>query len=155
MQQSTPQQQRQAPPCEESSLAWQSAWNRHDAGALAALVTPDVEFVTVAGLWLRGRQDFLAHHRLMHATQMRERLWTNIGASRRMLGDGHALQHLEWRIERDFDPDGTPRAPRHGIFTWVLQLRPSPLILAGHNTNHASHLAHRPAGEPPLARIEP
>ncbi len=155
MQQSTPQQQRQAPPCEESSLAWQGAWNRHDADALAALVTPDVEFVTVAGLWLRGRQEFLAHHRLMHATQMRDSLWTNIRATRRTLGGGHALQHLEWRIEGDFNPDGTRRAPRHGIFTWVLQLRPSPLILAGHNTNDGSHLAHRLAGGAPLPRNEP
>jgi len=109
----------------------------------------------VAGLWLRGRQEFLAHHRLMHVTQMRESLWTNIGATRRMLGGGHALQHLQWRIEGDFDPDGSPRPPRHGIFTWVLQLRPSPLILAGHNTNLASHLAHRLAGEARLPRIEP
>jgi uncharacterized protein (TIGR02246 family) len=155
MQQSTTRHKRHAPLCQESSLAWQSAWNRHDADALAALVTPDVEFVTVAGLWLRGRQEFLAHHRLMHVTQMRESLWTNIGATRRMLGGGHALQHLQWRIEGDFDPDGSPRPPRHGIFTWVLQLRPSPLILAGHNTNLASHLAHRLAGEARLPRIEP
>jgi uncharacterized protein (TIGR02246 family) len=155
MQQSIPQQKRQAPPGEESSLAWQSAWNRHDADALSALVAPDVEFVTVAGLWLRGRQEFLAHHRLMHATQMRESVWTNVGAARRMLGGGHALQHLEWRIEGDFNSDGTPRAPRHGIFTWVLHLGPSPLILAGHNTNHASRLAHRLAGKVSLPRIEP
>lgn len=155
MQQSTPRQPRRDPPCEDSSLAWQGAWNRHDAHALAALVTPDVEFVTVAGLWLRGRQEFLAHHRLLHATQMRESLWTNIGATRRMLAGGQALQHLEWRIEGDSNPDGTPRPPRQGIFTWVLQLRPSPLILAGHNTNHASHLAHRLSGEAGLPRIEP
>jgi len=155
MQQSIPQQKRQAPPGQESSLAWQSAWNRHDAEALSALVAPDVEFVTVTGLWLRGRQEFLAHHRLMHATQMRESRWTNVGATCRMLGVGHALQHLEWRIEGDFNPDGTRRAPRHGIFTWVLQLRASPLILAGHNTNNGSHLAHRLAGEAPLQRIEP
>lgn len=154
MQQSTTLHQRQAPACQESSLAWQYAWNRHDAEALAAIVTPDVEFVTVAGLWLRGRPEFLAHHRLMHATQMRESLWTNIGATRRMLGGGHALQHLEWRIEGDLDPDGSPRPPRHGIFTWVLRLRPSPLILAGHNTNHASHLAHRLAGRARLPRIQ-
>jgi len=155
MQQSTPRQQLQAPAWQDSSLAWQGAWNRHDADALAALVTTDVEFVTVAGLWLRGRPEFLAHHRLMHATQMRESFWTNVGATHRMLPGGLALQHLEWRIEGDFDLDGSPRTPRRGIFTWVLQSGPSPLILAGHNTNQASHLSHRLAGESPLARIEP
>jgi uncharacterized protein (TIGR02246 family) len=155
MQQTTTHEKRQATAGQESSLGWQRAWNLHDADALAVLVTRDVEFVTVAGLWLRGRQDFLAHHRLMHATQMRESTWTNIGATRRMLGGGHVLQHVEWRIEGDFDPDGTPRAPRRGIFTWVLQLRPSPLILAGNNANLASHLSHRLAGEAQASKREP
>jgi len=57
--------------------------------------------------------------------------------------------------QRQANPDGTPRPARRGIFTWLLQRRPSPLILAGHNTNHASRLAHRLAGAAWLARIEP
>lgn len=124
-------------------LAWQLAWNNHDAEALAALVAPDVEFVTVAGLWLRGRDDFHAHHRQLHRTQMSTSTWTTVGATLRMLGDGHALQHVEWRIEGDRDPDGSPRLPRQGIFTWVLQLQTGTRILVGHNTNLASHLSHR------------
>jgi len=79
----------------------------------------------------------------MHATQMRASIWTTVGTTMRMLDDGHALQHVEWRIEGDCDPDGTPRSPRRGIFTWLLHLRCGPLILAGHNTNLASHLSHR------------
>jgi len=125
---------------------WQDAWNRHDAEGLAALVAPDVEFVTVAGLWLRGWQEFLAHHRRLHETQMRLSTWTTAASTVRLLGKGHALAHVEWRIEGDFDTDGGHRSPRRGIFTWVLQLRDAPLILAGHNTNLASNLAHRLTG---------
>jgi len=128
------------------ATAWQHSWNRHDAEGLAALVAPDVEFVTVAGLWLRGRQEFLVQHRRLHETQMRSSTWTTAASTVRMLGDGWALAHVEWRIEGDFDPDGTHRSPRCGIFTWVLQLRPGTLILAGHNTNLASNIAHRLTG---------
>jgi uncharacterized protein (TIGR02246 family) len=38
--------------------AWARAWNAHDMQAAAALVHDDVDFVTVAGLWLRGRDEF-------------------------------------------------------------------------------------------------
>jgi hypothetical protein len=78
---------------------------------------------------------------------MRSSIWTTSASTVRMLGDGFALAHVEWRIEGDLDPDGTCRSPRCGIFTWVLQLRPATLILAGHNTNRASNLAHRLTGE--------
>jgi uncharacterized protein (TIGR02246 family) len=133
----------QAPSGLDLPLAWQQAWNHHAADMLAALVAPDIDFVTVAGLWLRGRHEFHAHHRHMHATQMSASIWTTVGARMRMLDGQHALQHVEWRIEGDRDSDGSERSPRRGIFTWVLQLRSKPLILAGHNTNLAPHLSHR------------
>jgi uncharacterized protein (TIGR02246 family) len=155
MQPSTTQATPPAPPGTDPSPAWQQAWNRHDADALAALVTTDVEFVTVAGLRLRGRPEFLDHHRLMHATQMRTSRWTNLATTLRPLPGGLALQHLEWDIEGDFDPDGSPRPPRRGIFTWVLQLQPAPLILAGHNTNLAPALPHRPDPAPAHPRTAP
>jgi len=31
-----------------------------------------------------------------------------------------AIMHIRWGIKGDFDHDGTPREPRHGIFTWVV-----------------------------------
>src|SRR5215208_5331513 len=39
--------------------AWARAWNAHDMKAAADLVDPNVDFVTVAGLWLRSRDEFL------------------------------------------------------------------------------------------------
>lgn len=115
---------------------WQSAWNQHHMERAAALLAPDADFVNVSGHWLRGRSQFLEHHVCLHRTQMRDSQWTNLALTVRALSEQLALAHLEWRIEGDRDPDGRARAPRRGLFTWVLAFDgATALITAAHNTN--------------------
>ena len=122
---------------------WQDAWNRHDMDEIAASISADVDFVTVAGVWLRSHAEFLEHHRSLHRGQMRDSTWTTCASTARLLHAALALQHVEWRIEGDRDADDTPRAPRRGVFTWVVRLDGHPTILAAHNTNLAAHVMHR------------
>lgn len=125
--------------------AWATAWNAHDMEAAAGLVAADVEFVTVAGHWLRGRAEFLAYHCGIHAAQMRDSRWAGLAVDTRPLRDGLALVHLEWAIEGDRDPDGTPRAPREGIFTWIAAREGDGAwrIAVAHNTNLRGGVRHR------------
>lgn len=125
------------------AMHWQNAWNHHDMEEFAASIAPDIDFVTVAGLWLRGRAEFLEHHRMLHRTQMRESRWTTLASTARLAHAGVGLQHVEWSIEGDRDPDGTPRPQRQGIFTWVVSLDAEPSILAAHNTNLVRRVTHR------------
>ena len=125
------------------AMRWQDAWNRHDMDEMAASIAPDVDFVTVAGLWLCGRAEFSEHHRRLHRTQMRASRWTTVACTARLVRGGLALQHVEWCIEGDRNLDGTPRSPRRGVFTWVVSLDAQPSILAAHNTNLAAHVMHR------------
>jgi uncharacterized protein (TIGR02246 family) len=127
--------------------AWADAWNRHDMDIAASLVATDVEFVTVGGLWLRGRDEFLDYHRRIHASQMRDSQWTNLAVSRRYVRRDLALVHLEWRITGDREPDGALRRPRLGLFSWlVAHDDQAPFILAAHNTNLRPDLGHRVTG---------
>lgn len=125
--------------------AWAAAWNAHDMEAAAGLVAMEVEFVTVAGHWLRGRAEFLAYHRGIHTAQMRDSRWAGLAVDTRLLRDGLALIHLEWAIEGDRDPDGTPRAPRKGIFTWIAAREEDGAwrIAVAHNTNLRAGVHHR------------
>jgi uncharacterized protein (TIGR02246 family) len=125
------------------AMHWQEAWNRHDMDELSASIAPDVDFVTVTGLWLQGRAAFLDQHKTLHRTQMRDSKWTTLACTARLLHAGLALQHVEWRIEGDRNLDGTPRSPRRGVFTWVVLLDARPSIRAAHNTNLAAHVTHR------------
>lgn len=128
---------------------WEQAWNAHDMEAAASLVDADVDFVTVAGVWLRGRNEFFLHHRELHRLQMRDSCWRTHASSVRGLGEAVALAHVEWSIRGDRDPDGMPRNGRRGHFSWVLQRQREGWIIAGaQNTNllgHVSHLLCSPA----------
>jgi uncharacterized protein (TIGR02246 family) len=125
------------------AMRWQNAWNCHDMEGFAVSIAPDIDFVTVAGLWLCGRAEFLDHHRMLHRTQMRESRWTTVASTARLARAGFALQHVQWCIEGDRDPDGAPRSQRCGVFTWVVSLDAEPSIFAAHNTNLAAHVTHR------------
>jgi uncharacterized protein (TIGR02246 family) len=121
---------------EELVSAWADAWNRHDAEAAAALVVSEIDFVNVHGRWLRGKDEFIAHHRRLHSTQMRASTWSNLAYEARFIGDGLAIVHLEWTIEGDEDPDGTPRRRRRGLFAWVVvRVEKAWRVAAAHNTD--------------------
>jgi uncharacterized protein (TIGR02246 family) len=112
--------------------------------AAAALVTPDVDFINVFGRWLKGRPEFVEHHRRLHCVQMRNSTWINLNHEIRFIHGDLAIVHLEWTIEGDQDPDGTPRGRRKGLFTWVLSREDDGwLIMAAHNTNLHPGVGHR------------
>jgi uncharacterized protein (TIGR02246 family) len=129
---------------------WEDAWNAHDAEALACLVAADVEFVNVAGRWLRGEREFLEWHRAIHRAHLRDSIWTTKQYMLRPLGNDLILVHLEWTIGRERGPDGRPDRQRSGIFTWLLsQQHGSWRIAAAHNTNLAEGVLHRLANAGP------
>jgi uncharacterized protein (TIGR02246 family) len=128
--------------------AWTAAWNAHDMRAAAALVASDVEFVTVAGLWLRGRPEFHGHHERIHRGRMRDTTWTTHAHCARGVSNGLCLAHLEWTICGERDDDGAPCPPRRGIFTWIVRPQLAPWsIVAAHNTNLRADVARRLAPE--------
>lgn len=115
---------------------WQRAWNNHDMKSLASLVAEDVDFVTVAGTWLKGRRAFEEHHAARHAMQFKGSVWETTDVRVQFLKPDVALVHVSWGISGDKDPDGTPRRPRRGIFTRVVIKEGGEwLIKASHNTN--------------------
>ena len=115
---------------------WQDAWNRHDMTALSELVAEDVDFITVAGTWLTSRKAFHDHHAKRHEMQFKESIWTTGTTAVKFIKPDIAVAHVEWRMKNDRDPDGTPRRPRNGIFTWVLEKRKGKWVLvASQNTN--------------------
>jgi uncharacterized protein (TIGR02246 family) len=124
--------------------AWTAAWNAHDMHAASTLLQDDADFVTVAGRWLKGRDEFLRHHLQIHRTHMRDTRWTTAGYDVRGLHPDVALAHIEWTITGERRPDGTLRPPRPGIFTWVvISAAGTPLIAAAHNTNLRVDTLHR------------
>ena len=123
---------------------WADAWNAHDPAALAELVDANVDFVTVAGRWLQGEQEFLDWHGEIHRRHMRDSCWSNKQYRLRRLDNHLYLVHLEWITVDDRSFEGAFRSPRHGIFTWLMaRLDGFWRILAGHNTELRDDSRHR------------
>ena len=119
------------------ALKWQDAWNRHGLKALSAFVAEDVDFIAVSGRWRKNRNEFEEHHtNERHEIAYKESVWTTKSTQVRFVKSDVAVAIVEWGIKGDKDPDGTPRQPRQGIATWVVEKRKGKwLIIAIQNTN--------------------
>jgi uncharacterized protein (TIGR02246 family) len=115
---------------------WEVAWNSHDMPMLASMMTPGVDFVHVMGGRLGGREIFQKYHAERHATQFKNSIHRTQGMAIRPLTSDICLAHVNWSNSGDTDPDGTPRQPREGIFTWIVRRYDAGwLIDAAQNTN--------------------
>jgi uncharacterized protein (TIGR02246 family) len=111
-------------------------WNIHNMDSMGTMLTGDVDFVNVAGMWLKGKSATVARHKEVHLTQFKSSMWTTDSVEIKYIKPDLAIMHIGWGISGDFDPDGTPRTPRHGIFTWVVNKEKGQwLLLAVHNVN--------------------
>lgn len=99
---------------------WQQDWNRHDYKAVGALLTPDADYVTDSGVWLRGRDAFIDWHAKQHPEMYRNSQWTNSNVTIRFLQPEVAIVHVEWGRQGDLDLHGKLRRGRPGISTWLL-----------------------------------
>ncbi|HUB61800.1 MAG TPA: SgcJ/EcaC family oxidoreductase [Puia sp.] len=98
-------------------------WNIHNMDSMGTMLTEDVDFINVAGTWFRGKAATVYDHKDSHATMFRTSVFKVDSVQIRYVKPDLAILHIGWGIIGDFDPDGTPRKPRHGIFTWVVVKR--------------------------------
>jgi uncharacterized protein (TIGR02246 family) len=115
---------------------FEAAWNQHDIKTLGALLTDDVDFITVAGRWLRDRVEFETFHTELHNTVFKDSVLTIKDTEMRFLKSDVAVVHVRWSMRGDRDADGTPREPREGMFTQVMVKQSGQWrITASQNTN--------------------
>jgi uncharacterized protein (TIGR02246 family) len=99
------------------------AWNRRDSHALAKIMADDVDFVTVATVYLHGRADYEKFHSRLLSGRFKDSTFTPLETSVRFLRPDIAVVHWNWKITGDMNFDGTPRSPRFGMMTMVAEKR--------------------------------
>jgi uncharacterized protein (TIGR02246 family) len=113
-----------------------AAWAKHDGHLLAMTMSEDVDFVNVGGDWLHGRADFELYHTRLLSGRFRDSILTPLETSVRFLRPHIAVIHWSWRIQGDRNEDGTPRKPRFGLFTMIVEKREARwLVVTAQNTN--------------------
>lgn len=100
--------------------AFDTAWNRHDMTALAALFAPDADFVNVVGMWWKNRAEIEAAHRHSHATFLRDSVLRGKVEKVKFLGPDIAAVHVLWELSGQIEPDGSVGQPRHGVLLFVM-----------------------------------
>jgi uncharacterized protein (TIGR02246 family) len=111
-------------------------WNIHNMDSMGTMLVADVDFVNVAGTWFKGRSATVYDHKDSHSTMFKSSVLTIDSVALRYVKPDLAIIHIGWGVKGDLDPDGTPRKPRHGIFTWVvIKQNDKWLILDASNVN--------------------
>jgi uncharacterized protein (TIGR02246 family) len=121
---------------------WDEAWNRHDAKALAALLSEDVDFVTVMGAWYKGRADFEQRMVQTHRGPFRTSNRHTTNVSVKFLTSDIAVVQARWLMSGLYNADGTLRDPWEGIITRVVQkIGAEWTVVAAHNVDVAGGAA--------------
>jgi uncharacterized protein (TIGR02246 family) len=116
--------------------SFSTAWAKHDGHELAKIMADDVDFVTVATVFLHGRTDFEKFHARLLSGRFKDSIITPLQINVRFLRADMAVVHWSWRIEGDKNFDGTQRPPRFGMMTMLVEKREETwLVVVGQNTN--------------------
>ncbi len=116
--------------------AFCDAWAKHDGHELAQMMADDVDFVTVATVYLHGRADFEKFHARLLTGRFQQAAITPLQITARFLRPDFAVVHWTWKIEGDKNFDGSPRPPRYGMMTMVSEKRHGRWqVVVAQNTN--------------------
>ena len=101
--------------------AFAAAWAKHDAHQMAKLMAEDVDFVTVGADWLHGRPDFEVYHSRLLEGRFKDAVLTVSDVKVRFLRPDLAVLHWSWAVQGDRNEDMTPRKPRTGLMTMIVE----------------------------------
>ena len=103
-------------------VRWEHYWNTHDMDGMGTLLSNDIDFVNVSGVWAKGKKETVLQHKQKHLGMFSKSVWTTDSVSVKYLMSNLAVIHIGWGISGDYNPeDHTPSKPRHGLFTWLVK----------------------------------
>ena len=120
---------------------WEKAWNSHDMKALAARVAADVQYVTIMGDLLEGRDAFAKYFAGRHAVQLKNSKYSTSDDDIDVdfITADVAVAHVRWNMSGVLGADGKAQPPGKGIATrfyvkrdgeWVIRASHSSLMPA-------------------------
>ena len=117
--------------------AFAAAWAKHDGHQLAKIMSSKMwTSLRDCAYRLHGRADFELYHSRLLSGRFRESMITPLEIAVRFLRPNLAVLHWSWRIQGDRNEDLTPRKPRFGLFTMIVEKQSGEwLVVVAQNTN--------------------
>ena len=100
--------------------ALETAWNRHDAHALAEPFAEDADFTNVFGMAVRGRAAIEALHAPLFKTMFTDSHLTVVETRARLIRPDVAAADVKWTMTGARDPHGNPWPERVGLLNWIV-----------------------------------
>jgi uncharacterized protein (TIGR02246 family) len=98
-----------------------SAWNRHDAGGLVANLADNIDFVTMAGVWVHGRDEYLRLQQNWQRTIFKDSTRTTTEFKVRLTGADSAVLFTKFTVTNIPDANNVNQPTRNGVGIRVLQ----------------------------------
>lgn len=116
--------------------AFSNAWARGDGQALGAIMSEDVDFVTVGGAWLHGREDFSLYHERLLQGRFSGSVIEPLEVRIRSIRPDLVFVRWSWRMTGDRNADGSARPPRFGLMSMLAEKKGDGWEVVGaQNTN--------------------
>lgn len=100
--------------------ALETAWNRHDAHALAEPFAEDADFTNVFGMLATGRTAIEALHVPLFKVMFQESRLTVLDTRVRPIRPDVAAVDIKWTMSGARDPHGDPWPDRTGLMNWIV-----------------------------------
>jgi uncharacterized protein (TIGR02246 family) len=91
------------------------AWNTHDIKLFGSLFMNDADWVTVAGVRVKGRAEIQAVLEKEHATWAKTTTFTATSTEVRFPRADVAVIHLNWAVSGAVDREGNAALPARGV----------------------------------------
>ena len=104
-------------------VAWEDAWNRHDAHATAMAYEEDGDFSSTTGIPSHGWKELEAHYNEIFTTFLKDAHRTDQVKSIRFLSADMASVDIDWQMSGARTRDGKDAPNRKGLLTWVVTKR--------------------------------
>jgi uncharacterized protein (TIGR02246 family) len=100
--------------------AWFTSWNKHDFSDMANYMGKDCDFVNVAGMHWKGREDVQYAHQAIHREIFKDVPLEKIAVSIRFAKPDVAIAHVLMRPRKAFaTPDGSKGGDSDALATFV------------------------------------
>jgi uncharacterized protein (TIGR02246 family) len=83
------------------AVQFETGWNTHDMNVLGSIVTEDIDFVNVAGMHWKGREEVVRKHAANHQTIFKDSIWTADAVNVQFIRPDMALVHVDSAIRGD------------------------------------------------------